>query len=62
MFVGDDAIPLLIPSKLGKDVGKVLQQLGTLGGRQRPNRVFNLLRGAHLPSLAFHGQCGNRDV
>jgi hypothetical protein len=30
-------------------VRKVLQQLGALGWRQGPDRIFNLLRGAHSP-------------
>jgi hypothetical protein len=51
-FINDDAIPFLIPCKLGKDVRKVLEQFGPLGGRQGPNRIFNLLRGAHPPKLS----------
>jgi hypothetical protein len=41
-------------------VRKVLRQLGALGGRQGPNRIFNLLRGAHSPILAVYVQRGNR--
>ena len=59
-FINNDAIPFLIPCKLGKDVRKVLQQLGALGWRQGPNRIFNLLRGAHSPILAVYVQRGNR--
>lgn len=60
--INDEAIPFLIPCKLGKDVRKVLQQLGTLGRRQRPDRIFNLLRGAHPPNLTVYFQPGNRAV
>lgn len=59
-FINDDAIPFLIPCKLGKDVRKVLQQLGAFRGRQGPDRIFNLLRGAHSAILAVYVQRGNR--
>jgi hypothetical protein len=38
----------------------VLQQLGALGWRQGPDRIFNLLRGAHSPILAVYVQRGNK--
>lgn len=55
-FISNDAIPFLIPCKLGKDFGKMMQQFGTLRGRQGPDRIFNLLRGAHSPILAVYVQ------
>ena len=48
-FIGNDAVPFLIPCKLRKGVRKMLQQLGTLGGRQGPDRIRNLPGGAHDP-------------